>query len=162
MDSFGFPHCFLWLFTVYVCTVQKSMNRIWYRFKRVSWYMCVSVSVCVCVSAVPWTHWCKRPVCFLRVFGTAGLVKIIFSDVFPTSCNVTLFISGKLRYMFRVVSPPIIRSTHTCIYSIWYLSMCYCYLPLAAGSSSNTLTSARCCKYSCVFLMMGGGTTRNM
>ena len=33
----------------------------------------------------------------------------------------SLFISGKLLYMFRVVSPPIIRSTHKCIYSIWYL-----------------------------------------
>ena len=30
-------------------------------------------------------------------------------------------ISGKLLYMFRVVFPPIIRSTHNCIYSIWYL-----------------------------------------
>ena len=42
----------------------------------------------------------------------------------------SLFISGKLLYMFRVVSPPIIRSTHKCIYSIWYLSNRYCYLPL--------------------------------
>ena len=42
----------------------------------------------------------------------------------------SLFISGKLFYMFRVVSPPIIRSTHKCIYSIWYLSDRYCYLPL--------------------------------
>ena len=42
----------------------------------------------------------------------------------------TLFISGKLLYMFRVVSPPNIRSTHNCIYSIWYLSNRYCYLPL--------------------------------
>ena len=33
----------------------------------------------------------------------------------------SLFISGKQFYMFRVVSPPIIRSTHNCIYSIWYL-----------------------------------------
>ena len=41
-----------------------------------------------------------------------------------------LFISGKLLYMFRVVSPPIISSTHNCIYSIWYLSNCYCYLQL--------------------------------
>ena len=32
-----------------------------------------------------------------------------------------LFISGKLFYMFRVVASPIIRSTHNCIYSIWYL-----------------------------------------
>ena len=29
--------------------------------------------------------------------------------------------SGKLLYMFRVVSSPIIRSTCNCIYSIWYL-----------------------------------------
>jgi hypothetical protein len=34
----------------------------------------------------------------------------------------SLFISGKLLYMFRVVSPTIIMSTHNCIYSIWYLS----------------------------------------
>jgi hypothetical protein len=33
--------------------------------------------------------------------------------------------------MFRVVLPPIIRSAYTCIYSIWYLSHCYCYLPLS-------------------------------
>jgi len=26
----------------------------------------------------------------------------------------------KLPYMFRVVSPPIIRTTNNCIYSIWY------------------------------------------
>ena len=37
----------------------------------------------------------------------------------------------KLLCMFRVVSPPIIRSTHNCIYSIWYLSNRYCYLPLS-------------------------------
>jgi len=41
----------------------------------------------------------------------------------------SLFISGKLLYLFQVVSPPIIRSTHNCIYSIWYLSNHYCYLP---------------------------------
>ena len=31
------------------------------------------------------------------------------------------FISEKLLYMFRVVPPPIIRSTYNCIWSIWYL-----------------------------------------
>jgi hypothetical protein len=31
--------------------------------------------------------------------------------------------------MFRVVLPPIIRSAYNCIYSIWYLSHRYCYLP---------------------------------
>ena len=32
--------------------------------------------------------------------------------------------------MFRVVLPLIIRSAYYCIYSIWYLSHRYCYLPL--------------------------------
>ena len=36
----------------------------------------------------------------------------------------------KLLYMFRAVNPPIVRSTHNRIYSIWYLSSHYCYLPL--------------------------------
>ena len=61
--------------------------------------------------------------------------------------------------MFRVV-PPIIRSSYNCIYSIWYLSHRYCYLPLSwkscsntftiAASSSNSVTNTRCCKYSCM------------
>ena len=33
--------------------------------------------------------------------------------------------------MFRVVPPPIIRSANNSIYSIWYLSHRYCYLPLS-------------------------------
>jgi hypothetical protein len=37
----------------------------------------------------------------------------------------------KLLYMFRAVFPPIIRSAYNCIYSIWYLSHCYYYLPLS-------------------------------
>jgi hypothetical protein len=33
--------------------------------------------------------------------------------------------------MFPVVLPPIIRSAYNCIYSIWFLSHRYCYLPLS-------------------------------
>ena len=43
----------------------------------------------------------------------------------------------KLLYMFRVVPLPIIRSANNCIYSIWYLSHRYCYLPLSWKSCSN-------------------------
>ena len=43
----------------------------------------------------------------------------------------SLFISGKLLYIVRVVSPPIIRSIHNCIYRIWHISNRYCYLPLS-------------------------------
>ena len=43
----------------------------------------------------------------------------------------TVYFIWKLPYMFRVVTPPIIRSANNCIYSIWYLSHCYRYLPLS-------------------------------
>jgi len=43
----------------------------------------------------------------------------------------TVYFIWKLLYMFRVVPPPIIRSANNCIYSIWYLSHRYCYLPLS-------------------------------
>jgi hypothetical protein len=41
----------------------------------------------------------------------------------------TVYFIWKLLYMFRVVPPPIIRSAYKYIYSIWYLSDSYCYLP---------------------------------
>ena len=83
------------------------------------------------------------------------------SNIYPTRCNITQFIYiWKLLYMFQVVSPPIIMSTHNCIYSIWHLSNRYCYLPLSWNSwnshdsgsngSSTGLTSTICCRYSCV------------
>ena len=47
----------------------------------------------------------------------------------PTRCNNIQFIYiWKLLYMFRVVSPPIIRSSYHCIYSIWHYWDRYCYL----------------------------------
>jgi len=80
--------------------------------------------------------------------------------------------------MLWVVLPTIIRSAYNCIYSIWYLSQRYCYLPLSwkswnrfecavgglhhpqhtqtgsnsstiAADSSNGVTNTRCCRYSC-------------
>ena len=55
-----------------------------------------------------------------------------YSNIYPTRFNVTQFVYvWKLLYTFRVVPPPIIRSSYNCIYSIWYLSHRYCYLPLS-------------------------------
>jgi hypothetical protein len=48
--------------------------------------------------------------------------------------HYTVYFIWKLLYMFRVVPPPIIRSAYNCIYSIWYLSDRYCYLPLSLKS----------------------------
>jgi hypothetical protein len=41
-----------------------------------------------------------------------------------------IYFIWKLLYIFRVVPPPIIRSANNCIYSIWYWSHRYGYLPL--------------------------------
>ena len=77
-------------------------------------------------------------------------------------CIVFLYFC-KLLYMFRVVTPPIIRSTYNCNHSIWHWSNPLCYYPLRwrgwnCSSSSNLsttmegsregLTSVRCCDYS--------------
>jgi len=64
----------------------------------------------------------------------------------------------KLFYMFQVVTPPIIRSTCNCNYSIWHWSKRLCYLPLwwcswdcssncttTAEGGKDVLTSARFC-----------------
>jgi hypothetical protein len=101
----------------------------------------------------------------------------LHSIIYPTRCNFKQFIYiWKLLYMFRVVliwalsgpmhlglmfrvvPPPIIRSAYNCIYSIWYLSHHYCYLPLSwrnwnstsstkAADSSNGVTNTGCCIY---------------
>ena len=65
----------------------------------------------------------------------SGVLKnwIVYSNIYPTRCNVTQFIFiWKLLYIFRVVvPPPILRSANNCIYSIWYLSHRNCCLPLS-------------------------------
>ena len=43
----------------------------------------------------------------------------------------SLFISGNCSTCFGCYFHPIIRSAYNCIYSIWYLSHRYCYLPLS-------------------------------
>ena len=72
----------------------------------------------------------------------------------------SLFIFWKLLYMFRVLLPPIIKSAYNCIYSIWYLSHRYCYLPLSWRSWNNMfrvllppiIRSAYNCTYSVWYL----------
>jgi len=46
--------------------------------------------------------------------------------------------------MFRLVPPPIIRSANNCIYSIWYLSHRYCYLPLSGAQTTVSTASGIC------------------
>jgi hypothetical protein len=78
-----------------------------------------------------------NPICHLLVLlgdltFMGPCILSIFQYTYPTRCNVTQFIYiWKLLCMFRVVLAPIIRSAYNCIYSIWYLSHRYCYLPLS-------------------------------
>jgi hypothetical protein len=77
-----------------------------------------------------------NPICHLLVLlGDLTFMCPCIVSIFQyisTRCNVTQFIYiWKLLYMFRVVLPPFIRRAHNCIYSIWYLSHRYCYLPLS-------------------------------
>ena len=68
-------------------------------------------------------------------FRCPRVISVFFLTYFQQDATLhTLFISGKILYIFRLVSPPIIRSTHNCIYSIWYLSNRYCYLLLLCKS----------------------------
>jgi hypothetical protein len=59
------------------------------------------------------------------------LNHLVYSNIYPERCNVTHCIYiWKLPYVFQLLLPPIIRSAYNSIYSIWYLSRRYCYLPL--------------------------------
>ena len=39
-----------------------------------------------------------------------------------------VYFTRKLLYMFRMVFPPIIRSTNNCVYSIWHLTWVFLHL----------------------------------
>jgi len=55
----------------------------------------------------------------------------IFQYISNKMQRYTVYFNLELLYLFRVVPPPIIRSAYNCVYSIWYLSHRYCYLPLS-------------------------------
>ena len=103
-------------------------------------------------------------------------IYIYISNKMQRYTNYLIWI---LLYTFRVVLSPTIRNTSNFIYSIWYLSHLYCYLPLSwkswnwfgcavggvrhpqhtqtssnsstiAADSSNGVTNTRCCRYSCL------------
>ena len=63
-------------------------------------------------------------------------------------------------YMFRAVSPPIIRSSKNCTHSIWYVPGLLA--ATASGSSKQVwhIPDAVCTVLE--LLMMGGETARNM
>jgi hypothetical protein len=98
-----------------------------------------------------------NPICLLLILLDLTFMGPCIVSIFQytTRCNVTQFIYiWKLLYMFRVVLQPIIRSAYNFIYSIWYLSHRYCYLPLswkswnrfecAVGGVRQNVVTGRC------------------
>jgi len=82
----------------------------------------------------------------------------------------TVYYIWKLLYMFRVLPPPIIRSANNCIYSVWYLSHRYCYLPLSRKSWNQFECAVGGLRHpqhtqtgsNWWWVEVGGGSTRNM
>src|SRR5215475_8501629 len=77
-----------------------------------------------------------NPICNLLILLVdltfMGTCIVSIFQYISNKMQITQFIYiWKLLYMFRVVLPPNIRSACNCIYSIWYLSHRYCYLPLS-------------------------------
>jgi hypothetical protein len=127
-----------------------------------------------------------NPICHLLVIlGDLTFMGPYIVSIFQYTCisnkmqRYTVHLYLQTVYMFRVVLPLIIRSAYNCIYSIWYLSHRYCYLPLMwkswnrfeyavggvrhpqhtqtssnsstiAAGSSNGVKNTRCCRYSCM------------
>jgi hypothetical protein len=66
----------------------------------------------------------------LTFMGPCG-IAIVFRYISNKMQRYTFYFIWNLLYMFRLVPSPIIRGANNCIYSIWYLSHRYCYLPLS-------------------------------
>jgi len=82
---------------------------------------------------------------FFNVQGSVHRMYIPF-DIFPTRCNITQFIYfwETALHVSGGISLPFIRSTHNCIYIIWYLltvtATCrYCGRVGAGRSNSPTI-----------------------
>ena len=99
------------------------------------------------ITLPPTTRCCKR-VQSPHEF-SPQLLSLFLQDIlihvnnYPTRCNNIQFIYiCKLLYMFRVVSPPIIRSSYHCISHYWdsYCYLSWAWVTLTTGSSNGLST----------------------
>jgi hypothetical protein len=78
--------------------------------------------------------YCMRLQMYIHAFNFKFMgpcIVSIFQYISNKMQRYTVYFIWKLLYLFRVVLSPIIRSAYNFIYSIWYLSHRYCYLPLS-------------------------------
>jgi len=71
----------------------------------------------------------KTPVSGTVSYSVSNLTTTSIIVQQDATINSSLYFCKLLYYMFRVVTPPIIRSTYNCNYSIWHWSNRLCYLP---------------------------------
>jgi hypothetical protein len=108
-----------------------------------------------------------NPICHLLILlgdltfmGTC--IVSIFQYTFNKMQRYTVYLYLETALHVWVVIPPIIRSAYDCIYSIWYLSHRYCYLPLSWKSWNRFECAVGGVSHpqSYALLMMGGITTQ--
>jgi len=100
-------------------------------------FNCSVSSACLEASSWRWTlgfEACKRH----KDFNVHGSVQreSMWIIVQRDATIYSLLHFSKLLYVFRVVTPSIIRSTYNCNHSIWHWSNRLCYLPLSWSSSA--------------------------
>jgi hypothetical protein len=119
--------------------VQQISPKCWYIFTVhviTSWNTVISINRNGGTSKKPHkpkpvvtdlTQHCRYTIMNLMFMG-ACIVRIFQYISNKMQCYAVYYI-WKLLYLFRVIPPPIVRSTYNCIYNICYLSQHYCYLP---------------------------------
>jgi hypothetical protein len=101
---------------------DNSMNGNAFAFLTASYYFCTSKTSMQSLAT------------FFLVHGTVYRESMLTNVQQDATIHNLLYLC-KLLYMFRVVTPPIIRSTFNCNYSTWHWSNRLCYLPYSCMCS---------------------------
>ena len=95
----------------------------------------------------------KNNLIYVQQDATLHSLFYLETTLHVSGCTTTHHQERKQLYLQRLVFVRMLllpAAINNCIYSAWYLSHRYCYLPLPAAGSSNGLTNTRRCRYSCL------------
>jgi hypothetical protein len=120
-----------------LCCIVQSMNSI----PNIVHPLFLAPSAPVSLMVKHLVSFERLPVWFYRKADYPDSLSIIVQQ---DATMYSLLDFCKLLYMFRVVTPPIIRRSYNCNHSIWHCSNSFCYCP----HSGQWQASTRCCDYS--------------